>query len=733
MLVCWCAISAMAQRYHYYYRGEQLPLELNTQYAYLLLEGVPSGEALQQMLGDVRVTKFSTFRPMVRFNAVPGGAKEHTRVWAEVRFLTKRSNEAYLKHLDAIQSMDKVVHAAPYFSNQGEEKIGLSEFFMVKLKSPGDVDQLLEYATQQGATVIGQNKFLPLWYTLAVTAAAKANALDLANRFQESGKFAVSQPDLMTDDVDCVTDTYFANQWGLENTGTWGGTIDPDINACDAWANWGTGDIGTVIAVLDHGFEMNHPDLDANVIGTGYDTESNSSPALVLGSHGTACAGIVAAEGDNSQGVSGVAPDCGIMSISNSLLGNPTSRQARADGIVWAYTNGAAVISNSWSSSVAYAVIDDAISDAQTLGRGGLGTVIVFAAGNDNASSVSYPANANDDIIAVGAMSPCGERKNPSSCDGENWGSNYGTDLDVVAPGVKIPTTDRQGTNGYNTSAGTAGDYTQTFNGTSSACPHVAGLAGLIITMNHCLSQRQVCDIIEKTAQKTGSYTYSTTAGRDNGTWNNEMGYGLIDADAAMRMTRELYIQNMTITTTRVFQVHGSIFAGNNVDPTQTAGDVNLNAGADVDFLASTGITLDPGFNVNLGAIFNANIVNTSCANWNVNADFFRWANPSGATVSESGSFMPPMAARTEPNFYVRPNPFTQQLTVDYTITKPGPTSIQLYDLQGKVVKRVSLSDGQTAGMHREVIDMDGALPAGVYFLRMDLNGDSQIQKLIKQ
>ncbi|MFN8396037.1 MAG: S8 family peptidase [Bacteroidia bacterium] len=452
-----------------------------------------------------------------------------------------------------------------------------------------------------------------------------------------------------------------------------------------------------------------------------------------MGSHGTACAGIVAAEGDNAQGVSGVAPSCGIMSISNSLQGNPTSRQARADGIIWAYTNGAAVISNSWSSSVAYAVIDDAISDAQTLGRGGLGTVIVFAAGNDNASSVSYPANSNDDVIAVGAMSPCGERKNPSSCDGESWGSNYGTDLDVVAPGVKIPTTDRQSTNGYNTSAGTAGDYTQTFNGTSSACPHVAGLAGLLISMNPCLSQRQVCDIIEKTAQKTGSYTYSTTVGRDNGTWNNEMGYGLIDADAAMRMTRELYIQNMTITTARVFEVHGEIFAGNNVDPNQTAGDVILNAGADVDFLATTGITLDPGFTVNVGAIFDADIVTTNCTDWNVNADFFRHANPAVTTVTEGGAGVPPMTARVERNFSVRPNPFSQQLTVDYTITKPGPTSIQLYDLQGKVVKRLNLNDGQTAGMHREVIDLDTALPAGVYFLRMELNGDSHIQKLVKQ
>ncbi len=202
----------------------------------------------------------------------------------------------------------------------------------------------------------------------------------------------------------------------------------------------------------------------------------------------------------------------------------------RADGINFAVNNGASVISNSWGSSVSYQVIDDAIQNAVTSGRNGLGTIIVFAAGNNN-SSVSYPANSNPDIIVVGAMSPCGERKNPNSCDGEAWwGSNYGSQLDVVAPGVKIPTTDRQGTAGYSNN-----DYTLTFNGTSSACPQVAAVAALILSVNPDLTQKQVANIIESTAQKVGEYNYQTTQGRPNGTWNNEMGYGLIDAFAAVQ------------------------------------------------------------------------------------------------------------------------------------------------------------------------------------------------------
>jgi subtilisin family serine protease len=143
----------------------------------------------------------------------------------------------------------------------------------------------------------------------------------------------------------------------------------------------------------------------------------------------------------------------------------------------------------------------------------------------------------------------CDERKSLTSCDGELWGSNYGTGIDVVAPGVLISTTDRQGNNGYNpntpihplsggslvTSDYPDKSYTIWFNGTSAACPHVSGVAALIISMNPTLTNEQIRCIIASTAKKVGSYVYTINTGHiSNLSWNNEMGYGLLDAHKAL-------------------------------------------------------------------------------------------------------------------------------------------------------------------------------------------------------
>jgi len=732
MLVCLSLSSVQAQDIHfYYYQGEKIALQLNTEYAYLQLDNLESPERLGRMLDGAEVTKFGAYRPAETLNEIPESQPEKKdQYWAEIHFLTQRTPDSYQKTLEKLKALPGVVNVAPYFSKGMDKQIGLSDLFVVKIKETNSPDVLMDFAQQHQVKVIGQNRFMPEWYTLQVTPASQGNALEMANLFFESGLFVAAEPDLMLDELHCVNDPYFGLQWGFKNTGQWGSGSNVDIRACDAWDNWTIGTPNVVIAVVDQGIDSLHPDLVGNIYGSGFDSESGTTPARLLGEHGTPCAGIIAARKDNNIGVVGVAPNCKVMSISNSLQSTPNSRQKRGDGINWAWQNGAAVISSSWRSGIQYSIIDNAITNAQNFGRGGLGTVIVFSVGNANSSVVSYPANLNDDILAVGAISPCGERKHPNSCDGETgWGSNWGPELDVMAPGVKVPTTDNFGSAGYGPKY-----YMEDFNGTSAAAPHVAGLAGLLIGMNPCLTQRQVGDIIERTAQKVGGYNYATSAGRENGTWHDQMGYGLIDVHAAVEMTRRLYVQNVAHSGPKTYQVQGEIIAGSQVNTDWVFGPVNVNSGSHVKLHATQSISLEAGFNVSLGAILDANIVANSCSTWDPNARLAPPALVSEAIATANGTEN--QLAEVEVSskgLSILPNPFEDQLTLVYDLAKPGRVEASLFNLQGQKVA-VLIPDGiHAVGHFKQRIALGKQLPDGIYFVRMQVEDRVYTRKLVHQ
>jgi subtilisin family serine protease len=298
-------------------------------------------------------------------------------------------------------------------------------------------------------------------------------------------------------------DPYSSRQWSLNNIGQNGGAVDADLDVPDAWSTT-TGDNSVTVAVIDEGVDLAHPDLLANLVA-GYDATDQPSGDTAGGpepgsddAHGTACAGIIAAVSDNDEGIAGIAPGVRIMPVriaySSGLGGWLTTDAWISDGINWAWMNGADVLSNSWGGGTPSDTITNAITDARKQGRGGLGSVILFASGNDD-SSVSYPATLSA-VEAVGASSPCDERKGPDSCDGEfYWGSNYGSELDIVAPGVQIPTTDISGPDGYST-----GDYTMDFNGTSAACPHAAGVVALMLSANSNLTKSEVRNLLRESA-----------------------------------------------------------------------------------------------------------------------------------------------------------------------------------------------------------------------------------------
>ena len=202
-----------------------------------------------------------------------------------------------------------------------------------------------------------------------------------------------------------------------------------------------------------------------------------------------------------------------------------------ANGINWAWQNNAQIINNSWGDQggAAYnilhsAILEQSINDAITLGRNGLGCIVVFSSGNHTV--IDYPVYTNSEIICVGGINESGLRFSNGDV---SFFSGYGSELDIVAPGEQI----------VSTAAGNEIDGG--IIGTSVAAPVVSGIAALILSVNPCLSQKQVRDIIEKISQKVGGYSYINTAGRPNGTWNNQMGYGLVDAFAATQMAQQMY------------------------------------------------------------------------------------------------------------------------------------------------------------------------------------------------
>lgn len=279
------------------------------------------------------------------------------------------------------------------------------------------------------------------------------------------------------------------------------------------------------VAVLDEGVDTSHPALRQSVVSERDFIGGNGNSAMPGGddAHGTACAGIVLSRDSTYPGI---APGCSLIAARIAMDDGSGhwvfDDFATADAIDWSWRQGAAVLSNSWGGGAPSDAISRAFARARTQGRGGLGSLVVIAAGNDQIP-IDFPGDLPG-YVTVGASNPADERKTRTSSDGEKWwGSNFGSTMTLLAPGVFIWTTDIAGPAGYS-----PGDFTKTFNGTSSATPAVAGAAALMISANPALSASAVREILGKTAK--------TLAGQS--TWTPEIGWGRLDVGKAVSAAR---------------------------------------------------------------------------------------------------------------------------------------------------------------------------------------------------
>lgn len=471
--------------------------------------------------------------------------------------------KSYVDILANIQQNSQIIFTAPVLSYKTNTQQALYDLFYVKLKNPSDTGLLKGYAEKLGFVIQKMNESL---IYCRVTKNSAGNAFEIAKFLQGLDRFEFVEPDFIYWGKIETNDPYFNSQWALNNSGQFSGTSGDDIDIANAWGI-STGSPTIKVAIID-AFgsiaQFTHPDIsfygyyDASGLGfssSGYPNEA----------HGISCAGIIGATANNSIGIAGIANNCRILAVKigsiNSAGTINITTTSISNGIIYAYQH-ADVISNSLTYGSTTSLIDNAITNAITSGRSGKGTPFLTSAGNTNSTTIGYPAS-NPNTIAVGATSMCDERKSTTSCDGETWwGSDYGTGLDVCAPGVHIYTTDIAGSGGY-----TSGDYNEYFNGTSSACPVAAGIMALILSVDTNLTYIGARQILESSCEKAGGYIYnSSVTGQPNGTWSTNLGYGRVNAYQALlaaspniNQTGCLYINGA------FFQQTGALLYSNNI------------------------------------------------------------------------------------------------------------------------------------------------------------------------
>lgn len=284
--------------------------------------------------------------------------------------------------------------------------------------------------------------------------------------------------------VVCVNDPLLTQQWGWYR-----------IGADHAYES-GVSGLGVIVAVIDSGVDLNHPDLSENII-EGWNYVENNDDVMDYDGHGTMVTGIIAAIADNDEGIAGVAPKVSIMPLKVWSSGS-VSWVDLDKAIMRAAHSGARIISISLGDdslpSGVEAAIDHAYQD---------GCLVVAAVGNGNTDEPIYPA-ACENVIAVAGIDQASIKA---------ASSNYGEYIDFCAPGVDILTTSKDGGYAYGSA-------------TSVAAPFVTGVIALMISKYPQLTNEEILGTLRVEAEDLGEIG-----------WDQYYGWGVVDAYAACSET----------------------------------------------------------------------------------------------------------------------------------------------------------------------------------------------------
>jgi subtilisin family serine protease len=484
--------------------------------------------------------------------------------------------------LTKLEANPKVVAANPFIVWNGEKteanQMGITDEFYVKLKPNTTLDELRALVAVSNTRIKQQYPYNASTYILIADKASNGNALEMANLFFESTKFEYAAVDFHmrptyegynpkpidikgVKDIQgtqaTVNDPLWPWQYShrITPTGIPGGqypasvrqartpfpgdpapvasdmawNTDASMRVDEAWDIATTAGLGVKVAIIDNGVERNHPDLVANMSPTGFDPADPTNlgdAGTVEGHHGTNCAGVVAAVANNGIGVSGVAHRATIVPIQIFT----TNNAGLASAVDWSWQVGNAdVSSNSYGFPGANTnpafdipVVTDAFNRALTFGRGGKGQVIIASAGNADLPISGYPGRIPGIISSIA-----------SNAGATRAGfSQFGGGADIAAPGNQILTTDRRDiapNQGF-----TGGEYCL-IDGTSFSCPNTAGVAALVLGIGPNLTRQEVRAFIEGTGRKVAGGGPYICGAEPNGSWGQQLGYGIVDAYEACR------------------------------------------------------------------------------------------------------------------------------------------------------------------------------------------------------
>ncbi|MEX0677679.1 MAG: S8 family serine peptidase [Pirellulales bacterium] len=377
-----------------------------------------------------------------------------------------------------LRAVSSVANAIPAFvDDEGNSRYLLPDELTVQFNDDVAADVAEKFITDKGSRVLVRQRTRG-YYTISVpTGKGLFETIHELNqlpevRFAEGSEMGFD--DALTYFPD---DPRFSELWGLHNVGQTGGTIDADVDAPEAW-DLERGHPQVIVAVLDTGVDIDHPDLAANLLPRGAEdwdfSDPNSQSPDDSDGHGTHVAGTTAAV-DNSAGVIGVAHRCRIMPLKIDLTAG--MNQNRADAINYVTDQALAnpgrryIINASWRTSGNMTAVESAIIHANNNN-----VLPVFAAGNTDGGAVTYPARYPQTVAVA----------NTDHNDRISSSSAVGSEVDVSAPGTAILSTVLNG--GYGLKSGT-----------SMASPHAAGVAALIWSRNPRLTNQQVRNILENT------------------------------------------------------------------------------------------------------------------------------------------------------------------------------------------------------------------------------------------